>query len=368
MKTPGKKVKTSLLACLIAVSCGAAVVPSATAEAFSLGNLGTIGTLINAGAEYIYLDQQLRYLDNEGRDDFMKQIKKKYGVSTDERANAMLTRIVTNLSASIAQTDPSITKKPYNYFVNEDKDFNAFCTIGHNLSVNIGLFEPLNYNENEIAFIVAHEMGHGQKGHPISGIKKTMPISLIASIAGANGGAAEVGSAILSQIGTAKLITKPMEIEADALAFTYAVNAGYNIGGGAAVWQRVLDHADGKTKSSGVMELFNDHPTNINRLKTYSEDITKWSNGVVKVNGDSGMISLHDKDWYKPETIDSMSGKERAYLIAGNLSAVYHNDKTTTEKAYRGEDNILYVGKQPIMDLAPEKAPEEVTASLQKLL
>ena len=75
------------------------------------------------------LEKELKHLDNGGRNEFFEQMKKKYGVNNDPRANAMLDRIMTRLSASIAKTDPSITKKPYNYFVNDDKSFNAFCTI-----------------------------------------------------------------------------------------------------------------------------------------------------------------------------------------------------------------------------------------------
>lgn len=101
----------------------------------------------------------------------------------------------------------------------------------------------------------------------------------------------------------------------------------------------------------------------------YNEDITKRSGGVVKVNADTGMISLHGKDWYQPETISSMSGKERAYLIAGNLSAVYHDGKKpTANDVHRGSDNLLYVGAQTIMDLSAAQNPTDLTNRLQQLI
>ncbi|WP_296822212.1 M48 family metallopeptidase [uncultured Megasphaera sp.] len=331
-------------------------------------DIGTIGTIAQAGAYYAQLNQQLNYLDNEGRDDYMKQIKAKYGVNNDYQANAMTERVMTRLSNAIAKTDPSILKKPYNYFVNNDTSFNAFCTIGHNMSVNIGLFEPLNYNENEVAFVLAHEMGHGQKNHAISGVKKRMPLDLLATIYGSGGGAAQLGAAILDQIGSAKLVTKPMEKEADALGFQYAVAAGYNVGGGAALWQRFLDK-EKDVQTSGIMELFNDHPTTVSRRDTYSADITKWSNNVVAVNKDTGMITIRKKDFYQPQDIPSMSGKERAYLIAGNLSAVYHNNaKPSSGDVHVDGNNILCVGQQQIMDLSPVQNPSEVTNTLKKLL
>lgn len=350
-----------------AILCGGltfAVLPGTPVQAI---DFNTIGAIVSVGAEYAAVNQQLNYLDNEGRNEFMAQVKEKYGVNQDPTANAMVARIMKNLSASVATKDPSIKEKPYNYFVNNDQSFNAFCTLGHNMSVNIGLFAPLNYNENEVAFVLAHEMGHGQKGHPVQGVKKSMPISLLASLASSGSGAAQLGAAIVSQIGTAQLVTKPMEKQADELAFTYAVGAGYNPGAGAALWQRMLDKGDG-VKTSGVMELFNDHPTNVSRRNTYSEDITDWSQGIVKVDADTGTIYIRDKEWYTPASMSSMSSKERAYLIAGNLSAVYHQSKKPTSSVYVNSNNVLCVGNQPIVDLSPEANSGAITAKLQELL
>lgn len=207
-----------------------------------------------------------------------------------------------------------------------------------------------------------------KKNHAISGVKKRMPLDLLAAIYGSGGGAAQLGAAILDQIGSAKLVTKPMEKEADALGFQYAVAAGYNVGGGAALWQRFLDK-EKDVQTSGIMELFNDHPTTVSRRDTYSADITKWSNNVVAVNKDTGMITIRKKDFYQPQDIPNMSGKERAYLIAGNLSAVYHNNgKPSVSDVHVDGNNILCVGQQQIMDLSPVKNPEEVTSTLKKLL
>lgn len=360
MSSHSAKWKRCLAAFALCLSTGTLTAPAVPVQAFDLG------TLISAGTQYAYLNKQLNYIDNEGRQEYMAQVKEKYGVNTDATANAMVARVMTNLSASVAAIDPSITEKPYDYFVNNDTSFNAFCTLGHNMSVNIGLFQPLNYNENEVAFVLAHEMGHGQKNHPAQGVKKAMPLSLLTSLAGSNGTAAQMGAAILSQIGTAKLVTKPMETQADELAFTYAVNAGYNPGAGAALWQRMLDQGD-NVKTSSVMELFNDHPTNISRRDTYSKRLTDWSNDVVTVETDTGMISINDQEWFTPQDMSSMSGKERAYLIAGNLSAVFHQSKQPAVSVYVS-NNMLYAGNQPIMDLSPESQPEAITAQLKKLL
>ena len=304
--------------------------------------------LFQVGAQYAYLNKQVSYLDNKGRDEYMGQIKDKYGVNTDPTANAMLARIMTRLSDAVALTDDSIVKKPYNYFVNNDNSFNAFCTLGHNMSVNIGAFTKLNYNEDELAFVIAHEMGHGQKNHPSAGVKRALPISILAALYASQNQntASDIGAALVSTIGTAKWVTKPMETQADKLAFDYAVQAGYNVGAGAAVWQRILEQNG--SKSSGFAELFNDHPTSVSRRNNYSKKITEWSRNQVKVNEDTGLITVAGKHFYTPAKTATMSGPEQAYLIAGNLAAVFH-DGRQKEAVWTNSENVLLVGEQPVM-------------------
>ena len=306
--------------------------------------------MFQVGAEYAYLNKQVSYLDNKGREEYMGQIKDKYGVNTDPTANAMLARIMTRLSDAVALTDDSIVKKPYNYFVNNDKSFNAFCTLGHNMSVNIGAFTKLNYNEDELAFVIAHEMGHGQKNHPAAGVKRALPLSILGALYASQNrnSASSVGAALVTTIGTAKWVTKPMESQADKLAFDYAVAAGYNVGGGAALWQHILEQNG--SKSSGFAELFNDHPTSVSRRDNYNKKITEWSKNQVTVNKETGLITVAGKPFYTPAKTTNMSPQEQAFLIAGNLSAVFH-DGGQHDAVWTNSENVLLVGEQPVMSL-----------------
>ena len=323
--------------------------------------------MFQVGAEYAYLNKQVSYLDNKGRDEYMGQIKNKYGVNTDPTANAMLARIMTRLSDAVALTDDSIVKKPYNYFVNNDKSFNAFCTLGHNMSVNIGAFTKLNYNEDELAFVIAHEMGHGQKNHPAAGVKRALPLSILGALYASQNrnSASSVGAALVTTIGTAKWVTKPMESQADKLAFDYAVAAGYNVGGGAALWQHILEQNG--SKSSGFAELFNDHPTSVSRRDNYNKKITEWSKNQVTVNKETGLITVAGKPFYTPAKTSSMSPQEQAFLIAGNLSAVFH-EGGQHDAVWTNSENVLLVGEQPVMSLDGVTEADAVEKRLRDIL
>ena len=323
--------------------------------------------LFQVGAEYAYLNKQVSYLDNKGRDEYMGQIKDKYGVNTDPTANAMLARIMTRLSDAVALTDDSIVKKPYNYFVNNDKSFNAFCTLGHNMSVNIGAFTKLNYNEDELAFVIAHEMGHGQKNHPAAGVKRALPLSILGALYASQNrnSASSVGAALVTTIGTAKWVTKPMESQADKLAFDYAVAAGYNVGAGAALWQHILEQNG--SKSSGFAELFNDHPTSVSRRDNYNKKITEWSKNQVTVNKETGLITVAGKPFYTPAKTTNMSPQEQAFLIAGNLSAVFH-DGGQHDAVWTNSENTLLVGEQPVMSFDGVADSDAVEKRLRDIL
>jgi len=335
---------TCLLAATLSVTLTTSLIFPQQAKAFDA--VSAIGTIVGMGAQYAYLDKQINYINNDdkGRNEYLTQIKEKVGVNDEPRANHMLADIMSRLSDAVAQTDPSIREKPYNYFVNDQKTFNAFCTLGHNMSVNIGLFDMLNYNEDEIALVVGHEMGHGQNNDPANGVKKALPLQVLAALyQSQNPDAISIISAnVLANIGNAKNVTMPMEKAADEKAFQYTEAANYNVGAGAATWQRVLEKM-GESKENFVSEIFNpsDHPGNVARRDNYNAKITAYSNGRVKVNKNSGLITVNNKIFCTPAATSSMSSLERAYLIAGNLARVYHNKKVKILEVSLLEDTLL---------------------------
>jgi predicted Zn-dependent protease len=332
------------------------------AEAYNIA-----GVLVKSAVQYQYFNKQLNHYDNDGRHEYFAQIEEKEGVNDDPVLNEILGNVMTRLSSSIGQTDASITEKPYNYFVNNQTTFNAFCTLGHNISVNTGLFTLLNNNEDEIAVVVAHEMGHGQKGHPIKGYQKSVPLDVLTKLYNAQNqdGGSQMVSGVIANYATANGITKPQEWEADNLAFDYTTGAGYNPGAGAATWQKVIEKM-GESSNSFVGEIFSpsDHPTSQARRDNYAKKLSAYSNNNVSV--DNGTVKVKNNTFLKTTANDSMSGMERSYLVAGNLAAVYHNN-TTIPQAY-AEDGVVKMGGQDIIaPNADEPSADELVNILNKI-
>ena len=231
-----QQIAAALSACavLFAGSFAYAPMPVANAGLFSTGDV--VGALLGGAAYSAQLNKQIKYYNNteEGRQELLQQIKDQYGVNEDYALNARLDGIMSNLTSAIASVDPTIYDKPYLYFINNEKSFNAFCTLGHDMSVNTGLFDVLT-NDDEIAVVLGHEMGHGQKDHPAIGAKRSIGPAVLA---------AATGGSILGNLAANAWnnqgITKPQEKEADALAFEYITHSNYNPGATAAIWQRVM--------------------------------------------------------------------------------------------------------------------------------
>ena len=314
-----------------------------TAVPVPAANASILGALIGTGIQIAAVEQQLGYLDKDGRHELNDSMRQQYGVNDDPELNERLDTIMQYLTAGIGSVDPSIYDKPYNYFINNDTSFNAFCSLGHNISVNTGLFNLVN-NDDEIAVVIAHEMAHGQKNHVVKGFHKTIPVALgsavLAESTGGIGGA--VLATVLNNQITAKSITKPQEWEADNLAFDYLNNTPYNPGACAAIWQRVMEKMNSSDSQNFVGEIFSpsDHPTNIQRRDNYSKKLTELSDNHVTVA--DGIISINGKTFLScANNPDSdMSAAERSYLIAGNLAKLYkgtspkpvENKKKTTEE------------------------------------
>ena len=343
-----KKIGAVLLCGTIGIGLHAAILPLPAAHAANLG--GLLGTAVQAAAAHQQVDAQIKHFDQteQGRQELFASYQKKYGVSENYYLKQQLDDMMPRLTKGVAMIDPSINQKPYLYFVNKDQSFNAFCSMGHVMSVNEGLYK-LTDDPNEVAVVLAHEMGHGQKNHVASSMRKKLNVAIGAAMVGsAVGGSALTNLALnvlVNQIDTVQ-ITKKDEWEADNLAFDYVINAGYNPGAAAAIWQRV-EEKYGKSKTSFAGEIFSpsDHPTHQQRRENYVKKLFEYSG--KHVTAEKGVVKVNGKALVQPVAAEGKSGAERSYFVLGNLAAAYHNGHNKSNAYASG--NTLMLGEQPIM-------------------
>ena len=347
-KTLRSKLLTGLLAGSIALGGSFAFQGAPTASAVSLGSIA--GTVISGISAHNQASKAIKELNDteEGRQALFAHYQKEYGVEYGSPYQGLCESVMTRVTQGIAASDPSVWEKPFLWFINQDDSFNAFCSLGHVMSINRGLFNYLQ-NEDEIAVVIGHEMAHGMKNHVAKATHKKINTAILASIAADMTDASVLRNVAINM--TVKhvnevVIGKADEWQADGLALDYVTAAGYNPGAAAAVWQRFIDQA-GDNKATLASEILNpsDHPSNSARRDKYAKTVKEYSGGHVDAT--DGVVFVNGKRLVAPAAAGGMSAAERSYFVQGNLAAAYHNGHS--KSAARVSGNTVMLGAQPIL-------------------
>ena len=310
-----KKIKSLVLAAVMGLSLTTVAVVPTTVEAASAG---AAETLIGGAVAYAYVSTAFNKMDNskEGQEQSLARAKKQTGYLEDSAAQARVQRIMKTLEAS-----PSV-KRSYVVYANPSDDFNAFATVGRVMSVNKGALDLLD--DDELAYVMAHEISHGEHKDIVNGLKKQVGLSTAVSLAAGGGGNAAILSNIAGNYMENQVFTMGQEKAADELGFKILSESPYNVGGAAAS-MAVLRNKYGDLYREGLNQVFspNNHPKtssrvkdNIDRMYTYSGNHVTVDNGAVFVNG----VNI-----YSPANSGRYTGEERAHFMAGKLARLYHN-------------------------------------------
>lgn len=310
-----KKIKSLVLAAVMGLSLTTVAVVPTTVEAASAG---AAETLIGGAVAYAYVSTAFNKMDNskEGQEQSLDRAKKQTGYLEDSAAQARVQRIMKTLEAS-----PSV-KRSYVVYANPSDDFNAFATVGRVMSVNKGALDLLD--DDELAYVMAHEISHGEHKDIVNGLKKQVGLSTAVSLAAGGGGNAAILSNIAGNYMENQVFTMGQEKAADELGFKILSESPYNVGAAAAS-MAVLRNKYGDLYREGLNQVFspNNHPKtssrvkdNIDRMYTYSGNHVTVDNGAVFVNG---------MNIYSPANSGRYTGEERAYFMAGKLARLYHN-------------------------------------------
>ena len=333
-----KKFKSLVLAVAMGFSLTTVAVVPTTVEAASVG---AAETLLGGAVAYAYVATAFNKMDNskEGQEESLARAKKQTGYLEDSAAQARVQRIMKTLEAS-----PSV-KRSYVVYANPSDDFNAFATVGRVMSVNKGALDLLD--DDELAYVMAHEISHGEHKDIVNGLKKQVGLSTAVSLAAGGGGNAAILSNIAGNYMENQVFTMGQEKAADELGFKILSESPYNVGGAAAS-MAVLRNKYGDLYREGLNQVFspNNHPKtssrvkdNIDRMYTYSGNHVTVDNGAVFVNG----VNI-----YSPANSGRYTGEERAYFMAGKLARLYHNGQIQQGSAsYNGP--IVTVAGQNIV-------------------
>ncbi len=153
--------------------------------------------------------------------------------------------------------------------IDDPEMVNAWCMAGGKMAVYSGLLIKIEPTDDELAQVLAHEIGHAVSHHTAEKMSVSMASNVgFMTVAIALGGEEYAGLAIAGTAAAATLAvqlpnSRTAEEEADRIGIELAARSGYDPRAAVTLWQKM-----GDTGGSGPPEFLSTHPSPTNRQET----------------------------------------------------------------------------------------------------
>lgn len=268
----------------------------------------------------------------------------------------------------LRQLIPYVTRKklPYQVQVIKDKEINAFTYPGGRIFVTDQLMRYIS-TDDELAFVLGHEMGHNENYHTVNAIERSMLGGLLTSILFRNDKdmSGIVGTVV--QVSMSRGYGFKNEHQADLWGFQLATKAGYNPAAGAVFFHELQEkYGDG---SQSVANFLSPHPKSSVRIENQLAYMKDFSGKRVGVSAPKtkeqtpATIYIDNKPALVIEAShNNWSAIQRAEWVAGRLAILFRNDKNLMPEGFTvksdedGNFSISYADSNPIITIWEEDA------------
>ncbi|KAF1682557.1 M48 family metallopeptidase [Veillonella sp. R32] len=251
-----------------------------------------------------------------------------------------------------ALTSTPDVKRTYVVFVNPQTDANASMGIGRVMTINKGLMDMLD--DDALASVVGHEIGHGENKDLVRGLRKSVALQTAVGAATNNAGSLSVllGNAAGNYLNE-QVFSMSQEKKADEWGFKLLADSHFNVGA-AAVSMAVIRDKYGELYTDGLGQIINpnDHPKMSQRILDHLKRLHTFSNKHVEVKDD--VVYVNNQPVYTGEAAGNYTGAMRAYLVAGKLARYYH-DNQVGEPVVQG-NQVWMNGSSLVILSSPDKA------------
>ncbi|MBO4401277.1 MAG: M48 family metalloprotease [Selenomonadaceae bacterium] len=381
------KLFEKLAAAVLTVAIFFTPVPAAAADGIgvAIGALGTWASYESAYKSLLSLGNNVNAQMTARRQDV-----KENGSDKNPR-DLQIVNAVMNQLVNAGTYELRANSLPFIWHVNDSEKFNAACYPMNYVTVNRGLVQVLNYDENQIAAVLAHEMTHGIRQHSAKIYANAVARQVGAMMVGVNVDNANINWGrvpAMVKYSVAKDVILPLEYEADEGGFYLMTSAGFNPGGAAAAMARMdyylrfetRDFLEFDAHDTPNEQTFNDHADTDVREKKLSELMTDYSCGhvTVKKSDRQYKVFIDGKEVYiAKNTGGQQNASTKAYYFAGGLARAFHDYNSISAWNFRaGAGNSVdfltdsYVFRQlreiAFVENIGAKIRDAVTAAYQK--
>ncbi|MDH5832338.1 M48 family metallopeptidase [Luteimonas kalidii] len=178
-------------------------------------------------------------LDQLGAQAF-SEAKQKGPLSSNASQNTYVRCVVNALVQQLPAGQRSMAWESAVFAVDEP---NAYALPGGKVGINTGLFKVAK-NQDQLAAVVAHEIGHVVERHHDERITRQMgaagAVQLLGAVAGDYGQLATQGGSALAQTGFLLPGSRVQESEADVVGQRMMAQAGFDPRAAVALWQNMI--------------------------------------------------------------------------------------------------------------------------------
>ncbi len=203
-------------------------------------------------------EQQLNQL---GAQAFV-EAKTKGPLSNDAKQNAYVRCVV---NALVRQLPPQAQGTSWETALFANNEPNAFALPGGKVGVNTGIFSVAK-NQDQLAAVLAHEIGHVVERHHDERITRQMgasgAVQLLGALAGDYGSLATQGGSLLAQTGFLLPGSRAQETEADVVGQRLMAEAGFDPAQAVNLWQNMIASGGGRPP-----EWLSTHPNPESRIQ-----------------------------------------------------------------------------------------------------
>lgn len=190
-----------------------------------------------------------------------EQIAKEYRVDTTS-PDAMRVKRIGDRLVLHSDARPGV---PYSFMVLDMKEVNAVSLPGGPVYVFRGLMDLVGDDDDELATVIAHEIGHTNGRHIAKQYTKQVEANLLLGILLQTTGASRT-SGNLAGLGMELLsykFTRDDEYEADRRGLSYAYKAGFDPNGMPRFFEKLKSL---EKKGGATPEFLRDHPVTSSRI------------------------------------------------------------------------------------------------------